>query len=116
MRYDKGRRVTVQPWRQPTEGKKQIFQADTTLCAFTGIDSAQPASARTQQAFSFGFAGNDAPAADVQPEEEEPEEAEEAPAASSAPEVMRLPEPPQPAPQHSQVPLPSAGPVCESGL
>ncbi len=37
-----------------------------------GIDSAKPGSASTQQAFSFGFAADDAPAALDEPAPEEP--------------------------------------------
>ena len=64
----------------------------------SGIDSAKPGSASTQQAFSFGFDAANIAAAPEEPKAEEP------PPASSAPEATVAV---QHASEHQQPPVPS---------
>ena len=78
------------------------------LCAYPGIDSAQPASASTQQAFSFGFAANSDSAAPEDAQAEEPGNASIPQADSSTPEepeatVVAAAQPQRPPAQQLQV-------------
>ena len=78
------------------------------LCAYPGIDSAQPASASTQQAFSFGFAANSDSAAPEGAQAEEPGNASIPQADSSTPEepeatVVAAAQPQRPPAQQLQV-------------